>query len=78
MAHRPKPPSVRLRPHREAITALQREGFTVTPVRFGSGDHLIVRVTNAAGSSGQITLSGSPRGLATLSILTHARRAVAR
>lgn len=64
-----------LKPHKEGIAALERGGFTVTPVRFGKGDHLVVRVC-LEGVCGQVTISGSPRGSFLGSLVSGARRAV--
>ncbi len=66
---------VTLKSHKEAIEALERDGFSVEPIRFSRGDHLIVRVKREAGT-GQVTLSGSPRGGNVQSVVGMARRAV--
>lgn len=66
---------VQLRPHREGIAALEKDGFQVEPVRFSRGDHLLVRVTRD-GASGQVPISGSPGGLFIHSLVRDARRAV--
>lgn len=66
---------ITLRPHKEGIAALERAGFEVEPVRFGKGDHLVVRVCRE-GACGQTTISGSPRGSFLGSLISSARRAV--
>ena len=66
---------VTLKSHKEAIEALERDGFSVEPIRFSRGDHLIVRVKRHLGT-GQVTLSGSPRGGNVQSVVGMARRAV--
>lgn len=40
---------------------LEGKGFTVEPLRYSRGDHLVLRVTKD-GKSGQLTIGGSPRG----------------
>lgn len=52
--------SLRLtKPHREQVDVLVRAGFAVEPVRWGKGDHLILRVAREAGA-GLVTIGGSP------------------
>ncbi|UYA99045.1 hypothetical protein P9A54_gp60 [Xanthomonas phage vB_Xar_IVIA-DoCa10] len=64
-----------LRPHKEGIAALEEDGFTVKPVRFSRGDHLIVMVSKD-GSTCKVTLSGSPSGLFLHSLVCAARRGI--
>lgn len=66
---------VTLKPHKEGIVALERDGFEVEPIRFGKGDHLLVRVCRE-GVCGQVTISGSPRGSFLGSLVSGARRAI--
>lgn len=66
---------IMLRPHKEGIAALQRNGFDVEPIRFGKGDHLVVRVCQE-GACGQITISGSPKGSFLGPLVASARRVV--
>lgn len=64
-----------LRSHRDAVELLEREGFTVEPVRFSRGDHLVVGVSKG-GRSGRITLAGSPSSFFLKNVVKSARRAV--
>ncbi|QNN97217.1 hypothetical protein P9A51_gp62 [Xanthomonas phage Xp12] len=66
---------VQLRPHKEGVAALERDGFQVEPVRFSRGDHLIVRVTRG-GASCQVTLAGSPSGQFLDALVCAARRGI--
>jgi predicted RNA binding protein YcfA (HicA-like mRNA interferase family) len=68
------PVRIMLRPHKDAVTALENEGFTVTPVRFSRGDHIILQVSKGE-RSGRITVSGSPSRRFLLHVLTAAKRA---
>lgn len=64
--------TVRLRPHREGIAALERDGFEVRPVRFSRGDHLIVDAEKE-GVVVRATVSGSPSGNFIHSLVTCVR-----
>ena len=48
-----------LRAHKQAIEALKKEGFEVTPLRRGKGDHLILTIKRD-GTTAKISISGSP------------------
>ncbi|UTC27998.1 hypothetical protein [Stenotrophomonas phage A1432] len=50
---------VSLRVHKEAIAALRKEGFEVTPLRRGKGDHMILGIARN-GVQAKISISGSP------------------
>lgn len=63
----------KLRPHREAVAALEAAGYTVEPLRFGRGDHLIVEVASGKATA-RLTISGSPGGLFLHNVLSQARR----
>lgn len=60
---------VKLKFQRETMDALRKRGLEVEPVRFCKGDHLILNVTNAEGQTVRTTLSGTPSGYATHSVL---------
>lgn len=45
--------------HKEQIDAIERAGYTVTPVRYSTGDHVILDVASAEGET-RISIGGSP------------------
>lgn len=73
MKPRSTAPAVKLRAHREGIAYLEAQGYTVRPVRFSRGDHLIVRVEDDRGVSTNLTIAGSPSGSYLDAMVTKAR-----